>query len=222
MTWTREVVPLAETLISQNITRLFELRNTFGIVAFIGLIWSATGVFNSLALNINRAFSDASRRNFLENRIVALGVFIIITGLLILNLLSTTLFHFLPELNIPFLNEYPGFDTFIWQVISLLVPLIFSYLLFWALYFWLPKTSVHPKAAAIGSLFTAICWRLFSILSTGFLKSGFKQYELIYGSLGSVVILMMWVYLTAYLTLLGAHLTAAINGHMKFEQSQKQ
>jgi len=220
LNWTEEVIPIAVPLISQNITRLFELRNAFGIVAIVGILWSATGVFNSLAFNINRAFPEAPNRNFLENRIVALGVFGILAGLLLLNILSTTLFHLIPDLNIPYIKELKTFDTLLWRTFSLVVPIIFSFLLFWALYFWLPKTNVHPKAAIFGALISSILWRLFTFFFTNYLGTSFSRYEIIYGSLGTVVLLMMFIYLTSYITLFGAHLTSAITQQMKINKSK--
>ena len=219
LNWTEEVVPIAVPLISQNLTRLFELRNAFGIVALLGLLWSATSVFNSIAVNINLAFPEAPNRNFLENRVVALGVFGILAGLLLLNILSTTLFQFIPDLNISFIEEFEAFDTFLWRTFSLVVPMIFSFLLFWALYFWLPKTSVHTRAAAWGAIISSVLWRLSTIIFTDYIGSSIKRYEIIYGSLGSVLLLMMFIYLTSYITLFGAHLTSSISHQMTINKS---
>ena len=222
LTWTEEVVPIAVPLINQNITRLFELRNAFGIVAILGLFWSATGVFNSVAVNVNLAYPEAPQRNFLENRIVALGIFGILAGLLLLNVLSTTLFQFIPDLNVPFIKELQAFDSFLWRAFSLFVPLVFSFLLFWALYYWLPKTNVQPKAAALGALISSIIWRLATVFFTNYLGSSIRRYEIIYGSLGSVVLLMMFIYITSYITLLGAHLTSSIVQQMNDKESSSE
>ena len=219
LNWTEEVVPIAVPLISQNLTRLFELRNAFGIIALLGLLWSATSVFNSIAANVNLAYPEAPSRNFLERRMVALGVFGILAGLLLLNILSTTLFQLIPDLNIPLIKELEAFDTFLWRIFSLTVPMIFSFLLFWALYFWLPKTSVHPRAAGWGALISSILWRLSTIIFTDYIGSSIKRYEIIYGSLGSVLLLMMFIYLTSYITLFGAHLTSSISHQMTINKS---
>ena len=48
---------------------------------------------------------------------------------------------------------------------------------------------------------------------TWYLSSGIVQYELVYGSLGAIVALMLWIYIGALIILFGAHLGAAIARH---------
>ncbi|MHB1385074.1 MAG: YhjD/YihY/BrkB family envelope integrity protein, partial [Bellilinea sp.] len=48
-------------------------------------------------------------------------------------------------------------------------------------------------------------------LFTWYLSSGIIRYEILYGSLGTVLALMFWIYLSCLIILLGAHLTASID-----------
>ena len=66
------------------------------------------------------------------------------------------------------------------------------------------------KAALWGAVFATIAWQLAARGFTWYLSSGLARYRIIYGSLGSVVILMLWIYLSAIVTLLGAHLSAVV------------
>jgi membrane protein len=45
---------------------------------------------------------------------------------------------------------------------------------------------------------------------TWYLSSGIVQYELVYGSLGAIVALMLWIYIGGWIVLFGAHLSAAV------------
>ncbi len=57
----------------------------------------------------------------------------------------------------------------------------------------------------------ALAWEAAKAGFTWFLSSGLTDYRLVYGSLASVVVLLLWIYISAAITLFGAHLTAAID-----------
>ena len=54
-------------------------------------------------------------------------------------------------------------------------------------------------------------WEIITLGFTWYLGSGLVQYELVYGSLGTIVGLMFWIYLGSLITLFGAHLTATLS-----------
>ncbi|MBN1217784.1 MAG: YihY/virulence factor BrkB family protein [Anaerolineae bacterium] len=74
----------------------------------------------------------------------------------------------------------------------------------------MPNAQVSALAAFWGALVATTGWEL---ATTGFifsLSSGLARYELVYGSLGTIVGLMFWIYLDGLVTLFGAYLTATI------------
>jgi uncharacterized BrkB/YihY/UPF0761 family membrane protein len=80
-------------------------------------------------------------------------------------------------------------------------------------------STARPRAAwqyrllglgMIGALVATLAWQLAARAFAWFLRSGLAQYQLIYGSLGTVVTLMLWIYLCSWITLFGAHLSAAV------------
>jgi YihY family inner membrane protein len=82
--------------------------------------------------------------------------------------------------------------------------------MFWALYYWVPTVKVNRKAAILGGLVAAVTWELLNNVFTWYLSSGLSQYQLVYGSVWRIVAFLFWIYLTATIMLLGAHLTASI------------
>jgi membrane protein len=53
-------------------------------------------------------------------------------------------------------------------------------------------------------------WRLASRGFSWYIHSGFSRYEFVYGSLNTIVVLLLWIYIISMITLFGAHLCAAI------------
>jgi len=205
-----EAFPVSQGLIEKNVQRVLELRGTVGIVGLIGLFWAATGAFDILARNINRAWRQAESRSFVKSRLVALGMIGVLAAFLLLSLLSNTLASILPRLDVPLWGSVSIYVTPLWSVLSNLTPLLFSFLMFLALYLWTPTVEVEWKAALWSALVAALAWESVASAFAWYLGSGFVQYELVYGSLGTVVALLLWIYLSSYITLFGAHLSAAI------------
>lgn len=208
-----EAVPISQGLIERNIQQVLDLRGTAGIVGLIGLLWSAMGAFAALAHNINRAWPDAEPRSFLERRLVALGMIGTLAVLLTLSLVSTTVLNLLPQLQVPLWDSVSIYETPLWAALSNFIPWLFTLLLFLALYLWVPNTEVKRRAAFWGALVAALAWEVAANGLAWYLKSGLVRYELVYGSLGAVVALMFWIYLSSWITLFGAHLSAAIAQH---------
>jgi membrane protein len=206
-----ESIPVSRTLIEKNLQAVIQARGSVGIISLVGLFWSATGVFSTLARNVNRAWPEVERRGFLQGQLVAFAMIGILVIPLVLSLLSTPILSVLPKLAALVGGQASVFETGLWMVISSLVPVVFSYLLFLALYLWVPTIPIKRRAAFWGALVAAGFWEGAKRAFTWYLNSGLVRYELIYGSLGAIVALMLWIYLSALIALLGAHLTSAID-----------
>ena len=203
------VIPVAEDLVIGNIERVLQLRGAVTFLALISLIWSATSVFNILAKNVNRAFPKAVVPDFFKGRLLGFFMFLALALLLLLSVAITTLVGLIPAIQIPF-NGKSLHQTLLWQIGSFLLPIGVNTLMFWALYYWVPSVNVSRKASLIAALVTGVTWEMLNNAFTWYLSSGLDQYRLVYGSVGTVVALLFWVYLTGTIALLGAHLAASI------------
>ena len=67
-----------------------------------------------------------------------------------------------------------------------------------------------------GAVVGAIGWELAQRGFSWYLTSGFASYRLVYGSLGAVIAFMIWLYVTALVVLYGAHLSAAVAFHRRY------
>lgn len=202
-------IPGAEELVIQNINHVLRLRGAVSFVALISLVWSSTSVFNILARNINRAFPHAGLLDFIKGRLRGLIIFFGLGLLLLLSLAASTLSGLIPMIEIP-INGINLHETIVWQIGAFLVPVFFTWMMFWALYQWVPTVTVSRRASLFGGLIAGVAWVLLNNGFAWYLSSGLNQYQLVYGSLGTIVALLFWVYLAATIVLMGAHLTASI------------
>ena len=215
--YTANVLPTAQNLVKQNIEQVLALRGPVGVFAAIGLLWAATGVFNTLARNINLAWTGAKQRNFLKSRLVALMMIITLVALPVLSLLSSTLFSVLPwlDLNGSLWGDVSIYETTLWEISTRFIPWFFVFVMFLGLYRWVPNVDVGWTEAIWGALVAASGWEISKFGFTWFLSSGLASYQLIYGSLGTVVALMLWIYLSSVVILFGAHLSGAATYYRK-------
>lgn len=207
-----QVIPISAELIRSNVDQVLERRGTIGIVGLVGLIWSGTGVFTVLLDHINRAWDKAEKRSFLEKRLLGLGIGIlgIVAALLMLSFLSTPVLNVLPRLELRFDGRVPIFDRPLWTLIASGLPVVLTFVTFLALYRWGPNTDVRWSEAAWPALFVALTWEVAKRVFAWYVSSDLVQYRLVYGSLGAVVALLLWIYVSGMLVLFGAHLSAAI------------
>ena len=204
------VLPIGQELIGTAIQRTIEVRGSVTIVGSITLLWSATGFFSVMAYNINRAWPGTPHHDFLRNRLLALGIVILLAVLLILSLGSTALFAFVPHLGVIAGEVLSPLITVLWRVLSNLAPWMLKFATLLGLYLWLPATRVKWSAALWGAVVATLAWHLVTNAFTWYLSSGLARYELVYGSLAAVVALMFWTYLSSWIILFGAHLSATI------------
>ncbi|MEA4908597.1 MAG: YihY/virulence factor BrkB family protein [Chloroflexi bacterium] len=207
-------LPISQDFVISNINSILKERGTFSIVALVSLIWSATGVFNTLALNVERAWSDRGIHSILQRRLVALTMVGLLALLLVLSVFSTTLIHLLPEVWIPMVGNVAITESTFWKLTTMLLAPLFRFVMLFALYWGIPRDNVRRSAAFWSALFAMVAIELITYFFTWYLRSGLVRYELVYGSLGAIIALMLWIYLGSWILLFGAHLSATITRYI--------
>src|SRR5215208_3551845 len=205
----QQALPISRQIINENLQSILETRGTAGIISVLTLLWSASGMFTSLAYNINLAWPRATRRNFLQSRLIGLWMIVGLIGLIILSLILSWLTARLPLMNIE--NASP-LDVLLLRVISAVGSWLMVFLVFLTLYRWIPTLRVRWDSTMWGALIASLAWKAVIAGFGWYLGSGFGQYQLVYGSLGAIVAFLVLIYIISLITLFGAHLSAAIEG----------
>lgn len=206
------VVPISRELIRSNIDQVLERRGTVGLAGVVGLLWSGTGVFTVLLGHVNLAWDGAKARGFLERRLLGLGIGVlgILATVLMLAFLSTSVLNVLPRLEFPLGDRVTIFDRPLWTWMANSIPVVVTFVTFLALYRFAPNTDVGWPEALWPALLVAFAWEAAKRVFAWYVSSDLVQYRLVYGSLGAVVALLLWIYISSTLVLFGAHLSAAI------------
>ena len=212
----QQSIPDSYPWISQNLRQILEQRGAVGIIGLITLMWAASGGFTSLAYNINLAWLEAPQRNFFQGRLVALEMIAGISGLFFLSIILDWMFNLLRVFNIPFASLM---QVDFWRWFSSIFSWLTIFLLFFALYYWVPTVNVTGKAAFWSALFSSVAWEFSTALFSIYVRSRFARYELLYGSVGALVAFLFLIYILATITLFGAHLASALDRKQKLDQT---
>lgn len=208
-----------EEFVSDTLASIFASRGEVTLISLVALLWAASGVFTNLTFNLDLAWSDNGRPSPLTARLIGLLMVIVVYVGLIALLLSSAVLGVLSMLP-AVLMRWLGFDGQIVQAWTVrAIPFVFSVLVFFGLYKWVPRARVPWSVAFWGALFAAVTTQILNLGFTWYLSSGLARYESLYGPLTTIIVLLFWFYLTVLIILIGAHFGAAMAQRRKERQT---
>lgn len=199
-----------QDLVLDTIIDVFRARSEVRLIGVLALLWSASAALTSLNFNIDLAWAQERRPSPLKARLIGLFIIIVLYVLLLLSLLATALFGALAARPTPLLDLL-GLDLSLlrsWIPQGVSVGLTFLALL--GLYRWAPSVRVPRKAAFWAALLAVLALQIVNAGFTWYMGSGLANYELVYGPLTTIIVLLFWFYFTMLIILLGAHASASL------------
>lgn len=202
--------PSAWELVQKTIDET--VRSATGWKLFIGLVgalWSASSGTSTLMTVLNFTYNVKERRAWWKARlVVAVWLTIALAGLL-LAALAIILFGGWAAA-MASAHGLGGSAMIAWKIVQVPVALCFVVLAFAVLYYWAP--DVEQKRwywITPGSIIGVLLWVAASAVFRAYLHF-FNNYSATYGSLGAVIILLLWFYITSLALLVGAEINATI------------
>lgn len=194
------------SLLEENIVSLVETpRGGLLTVGIIGALWSASNGINAFIKSSNEAYDVEESRSFIVVRLLSLGLTL---GMIV----SVVVAMFLPifgDVILNFITSVTGISygmEILFQISRWVISFIILTSFIMLLYRFTPNKSIPFKHIIPGSILASSLWL---IISFGFsiYVSNFGNYSATYGSLGGVIILMIWFYLTGLILLIGEVVT---------------
>ena len=209
-----EHMPIALDLVADNLAHLVRTRETVGLIAVIGLIWSASGVFSAIFRSVNRAWGIPKSKLFLSEKLYGLIMVSLIGILFLFTLPIDSIVSLARAWQVELLGVQPA-ATLTAQAgsnrlvgwLSALVPAVLSVGAFVLMYRTMPRTRVRWRDVWLGGLIAGLLWQAGQKLFAWYLVN-FATYNVIYGSVGAIIAFLLWAYLSAQIFLLGAEFTA--------------
>lgn len=209
--------PQVYELIESNIESLLNTQNGGLLsIGIIGTLWAASNGVNAITKALNRAYGIRPRRIFLVYRLLSIAFTIGMFFIVIIALLLPLFGRMIGE----YITSWFGFtDEFlqIWETFRWVTSSIFFFIVLLGLYKLFPLRRVYFKHVVWGALFATLSFQTVSWVFSYYVSS-LRNYSTTYGSLGAVIVLMIWFYLFGMIVLIGGVLNAHL--HEKEIQSK--
>lgn len=209
------VLPAEAFKIVKEVVRqtLGSSRQTLLSLGALFTIWASSNGINAVIRGINKAYEENETRPFWKVR----GMSIIFTLGLVLVIIMAFLLLVLGKLIGQALFTHLGYNEIFlrsWQLYRFLVPMGVMLLIFIFFYFYAPNKKMRIRETIPGAVFSSLGWVVTS-WGFSFYVNNFANYSRTYGSIGGIIILLLWLYLSSMVILIGGEINATLSFNRK-------
>ncbi len=205
MTYMRSMLPFSSQQLLRSLFSVVKAKRVLGLVGVIGLLWTLTRVFGSVRTVLDVVFQVKEGRGFFHGKIFDLKVMFLSTVFFLATFLVTSFFSLFKRISAKTLGMkllYLGSQG---ELISILLAFFFTTCMFFCLYKFIPYRKNRTETAFFSALAAGLLWEL--------AKQGFRLYLMkftnlhqVYGSFGLLFALVLWVYYSCIVFILGAEM----------------
>lgn len=173
----------------------------FLILSFIFTLWTSSRGIRSLIRWMNKSYKVQETRSFFKVCIIS---FIFTVSILVL-IFSSIILLIYGELIGYFIFNLIGLNSifiYIWNILRYIVGVSTLIIILINLYKYTPNKNIKIKDVIPGSVVATIVWLCISFVYS-YYTNNYSNYEVIYGSIGGIIVLMTWLYLSSWSILIG-------------------
>lgn len=207
-------VPALRPFALDNLHALVEWRGVMGVTSLLLLLWSSKGTF----LAVQRGLSVVWGLERNHHQVVAYGLSIFYTVLV--GLLLVLQFSLIATMRaavtwqVPLVGLSPTFVSTVWTTTAFLISPAVLFTIFFLLFRFSTPERPPVGATCAGAFFSALCYR---VTESGFIAylASFSRATVLYGAASGLVVLMLWMYLTANIFFIGGALIHVLTSASK-------
>lgn len=200
-----EAVSIIEEILQDVSEGRSQALLSFGMLA---TLWAASKGVNAIIKGLNRAYDIDENRVFWKVRGIAFLATLFIGFVVLLSILLLVLGSWL-KTQVFLLADLPYGLQKLWDLLQYAVPLFVMFVVFTLLYWIAPSRRLRLKEVMPGAFFSTIGWITTSVLFSVYVNQ-FSDFTKTYGSLGGVMILLIWLYISSIIILAGGEINAIL------------
>jgi len=202
----------AVTLVQSTLEEITRSRGggklSFGLLA---ALWAASSGMGAIGETLNVAYDVKETRAWWKVRMISVALTITL-AVLIMTALAIVLYGGRIGDAVAAMLGYSRAFTTAWRIVELPIAILFVFLTFNMIYYFAPNLRRPRWRRSIpGCIVGGILWLLISLGFRIYLHF-FNSYSVTYGSLGALIVLMLWFYLTGVAILIGGEINSEIEG----------
>ena len=180
-------------------------------ISIIFTIWAASKGLFALTKGLQLIYNtdNKSDTSYIYLRIKGILQTIIFIVLIVLGLTALVFGNTLKDIAQKYFGELRNYNI-MFSILTEIIFILITFMIFLLLYKFMPKHKVTFKSQMYGAIFGAIALNVISFVFSKYLYI-FKGFSLTYGSLTTLMLIMMWTYSCFYTVFLGAELNKLLN-----------
>ena len=176
--------------------------SSLGIFNVIAFIIASNGTY--AIINTSNALYSIKNRDYLKDRISSIILLFIIIILFVFLLVVPIFGENIIKImnNAKLLAGLSDDVIIIFNIIKWPLTILIIYLNIKLIYTVAPSKNIKSEETTYGAIFTTVCWIIATIIFRFYINH-FARYDIIYGNLAAIIIMMVWMYFMSYIFVLG-------------------
>ena len=183
-----------------------------GVVSALLALWGVSGAFRSLMESMNVMYGVVESRSFVKKYLTSIMMSLLIALLLVAALALVVTGPVVSAWLADVTNTGPLVE-WLWRIGRYPVLFAFVLLAFALIYYVAPSAEQKWRWVSPGSIFAGVMWLAFSMAFSVYVNN-FGSYDKTYGTVGGVIVLMLYLYYSSFIVLLGAEMNQVIEEHV--------
>lgn len=209
-------IPVEAPSIESSLRALADLGPTLSVVALIATLWTASALASAVRNALDIVFDVRQPRALLQAKVLDYVILLGVGTLFLASLVLTTWWRVAEVQTHQRWGLFDGNLKWLWDFGAIAIPAAMTFLMFLLLYRAMPHGRTRVLHVWPGALLAAVAFELAKALFATYVAY-FTSYDVVYGSLGGVIALLFWVYVSANVLLYGAELSAEVSHVMRGE-----
>lgn len=199
-------------LVRENITAVIQSRDSISVLSFIGLMWSASLMFDAINEAVNSAWGVRDPERYLISKLKSFLMMTLLLFFVMSSLAMTTQAALFARFG-SFLLRVPAGDWLwglghnAWSILGRMTALAITISVFTVLYLYLPRLTVQLRDVLLGALQAGILWELSKHAFVWYIAT-IADFGKVYGSISAVLVLLIWTHFSALILIWGGEFSA--------------
>ena len=198
-----QILPVGSDFVGRIIDSLIKVRGAAGVTSIVVLLWSGSKMVGALTRGINRALGLKRPFAMFLSSLRYFGLTLIIASVVFLMMALAPAVEILADLELEMLGE--RWNAILDVVAGRTASLLLTGTLITAVYWLAPYQRLPWRDLLPGILVATVMIEVGKQLFTLYMKSA-AEYSAVYGSVSSIIVLLLWLYFSARVVLYGAEL----------------
>jgi len=209
-----ELLPVEVTNIIESFVKDIAVNSSQGLlsIAAIAGLWTASGGMMVTMRTINAAYGFKEKRSYLKRKLLSLLFTVALLILIVMVFITLVVGELLGKWIFTIIGNEILFLN-LWQYLRFIIPILYMIIIFALMYKYTPSTNrenkIKFKSTLFGSIFSTLGWIIASILFSYYVNN-FGNYAVTYGSLGGVIVFLIWLYIISMIIILGGEINATL------------